>query len=297
MMTTSLIHLPPTSLLWPRSTAAASATSLPPLHSLTDLTATSRQTFNNLQATTTSSSESDLLPFSSTTSAKSTRKKQVTFAAPHTVQAIPISSQLDQLRDEEIPSIWYDGIELWEFREEARTLCRQLRVAIAASYVPSTEGAKSKVVHNGATLMAMMAKMGNTKSNNNNDDDDVETPRGLEYRVCQERQRRKGLVGKLIVQSQRQMDSNQLAALAHRCNQWAARTAHDEATLDFARVYGPHTACVLAQNEQLSSSSSSSSIPALGCKRSRSPQEDEGGDCLVLIENGRRVCRRIPAAA
>ena len=114
------------------------------------------------------------------------------------VEMIPARSPLETLSEEELEGVWYHAEELMTFRQEARELCRKLRV----------EGSTS-----------------------------IECTRGLESRASYERQKRKVLGTRCIVKSQGKLVPDRLAALAQRCTQWAVGVAHEEGTLDHAIAY------------------------------------------------------------
>ena len=68
-----------------------------------------------------------------------------------------------------------------------------------------------------------------------------EETRGLEGRMCRERQRRRYLAIQAVVRGQHQVSSaERLAALYQRCTKWAARLAHCEGQRDFQRAYPLH---------------------------------------------------------
>ena len=62
--------------------------------------------------------------------------------------------------------------------------------------------------------------------------------RGLEQRACLERQRRRFLVTKCVLQQQRKRKSTQaLAKMARQCTQYATQLAVEEAAKDYAEAY------------------------------------------------------------
>ena len=63
--------------------------------------------------------------------------------------------------------------------------------------------------------------------------------RGLEQRVCFERQRRRYLGNRGIVAAHKSMQysPDRLALLASKCNRWASKIAVAEAALDFVQAY------------------------------------------------------------
>ncbi|KAL7580329.1 hypothetical protein ACA910_004362 [Epithemia clementina (nom. ined.)] len=63
-----------------------------------------------------------------------------------------------------------------------------------------------------------------------------EQTRGLESRVCTERQRRRYLATKCVVRAQSQLSPERLAALSLRCTRWAGELAQQEALRDQERA-------------------------------------------------------------
>ncbi|KAL7577073.1 hypothetical protein ACA910_006813 [Epithemia clementina (nom. ined.)] len=149
---------------------------------------------------------------------KTMRQKKVSFAQRY--QVIHIPSPLDQLADLGIrPSIlWYGADEMWLFREQARLVCQQMRDSTVNA---GKEGSTSEKSPDKVCTMAL----------------DGET-RGLEYRICHERQRRKVLATRCVAKAQAKLDSERLAALAQRCNQWAANLARQEGARDYTFMSG-----------------------------------------------------------
>mmetsp|Transcript_5810 Transcript_5810/g.12243 ORF Transcript_5810/g.12243 Transcript_5810/m.12243 type:complete len:281 (+) Transcript_5810:172-1014(+) len=126
------------------------------------------------------------------------------------IETIPSLCKLDQpLTREEKRRTWYSARELLNFRNEAKELCRELR---------STE----ELFFNARSKICTMSR-------------DQET-RGLEQRACMERQRRKFLCNKKIVESQHEMNGD-LAVMAHRYTRWAMKLAQEEAFRDYLRAY------------------------------------------------------------
>jgi hypothetical protein len=98
--------------------------------------------------------------------------------------------------------VWYQAKDLEEFKRQARTLCRRLRT--------------SPIV-------------------------DEETARGLEHRICFERQKNKVLALRCILKAQRRLAHHeQVAMVARKCTAWAKEVAIVEATRDFCEAYHPH---------------------------------------------------------
>lgn len=145
--------------------------------------------------------------------AASCLRKRVVFA--DTTEIIPITSPLQQFYDyngdEAIwkSIVWYQADELTYFRNQARDVCRGMRL--------STKQQQQQQL----TICS----------------DDV--TRGLEQRSCVERQRRKYMTTRLIIKASRTaaLDDQRLAEMAQKCNAWAGRLAREEAERDFGRAY------------------------------------------------------------
>jgi len=131
------------------------------------------------------------------------RLRHVSFR--ETEEVIPAASPLDRI-DGDWTSVWYGQHDLDTFRTEARALCREMRDEVATT---------NKIVR--------LAVDGPS--------------RGLEQRCCLERQRRKYLSTRCIVQAQCKLPAEKLAALSQRCTAWAADVAAEEASRDFVRAY------------------------------------------------------------
>lgn len=127
--------------------------------------------------------------------------------------AIPSASPLDESEGGygNCASMWYRPADLDQMRSEARELCRSMRAA---------DGAVAGAAPGRTVKMAA-----------------DEPSRGLESRCCLERQRRKFIASKCIVQAQHKLTPDRLAELAGRCTSWAAEVAAVEAERDYARAY------------------------------------------------------------
>jgi hypothetical protein len=122
--------------------------------------------------------------------------------------------------------MWYNISDLRAFRDEARNTCRAMRV-----YHQKTD-----------------------PHNNNNDNDNTmsknnglqspclsmdESTRGLEQRCCLERQRRKLVASRYILQiaSDSSCEAETLAQLYRKLTSWASTLAMEEAARDFHRAW------------------------------------------------------------
>jgi hypothetical protein len=124
------------------------------------------------------------------------------------------------LTDEERSQIWYQQQELDEFKNEARSLCRDMR------------DQKTRIADNSQV-------------------DDV-TGRGLEHRVCIKRQRNKALAVRCILKTQdRNKDPSFIAMISEKCTLWAKEVAVAEASRDYCRVYCPYLLPCLPSTENI----------------------------------------------
>ena len=167
-------------------------------------------------------------------SPKSNRSTRVSFAP--LVQVIPDHATLHSEKDgtckdgdnhncsRTYSSQWYEAEDLGNFREEARTICRQLRLTTRThSYRADTASLSSSPEEQSQSSLCSMAV--NTQT------------RGLESRMCLERQRRKYLTTKAVVRAQSKLNPERLAALSMRCTRWAALLAREEGARDYIRAY------------------------------------------------------------
>lgn len=102
--------------------------------------------------------------------------------------------------------IWYAQSDLEEFKQEARDLCRALRVQ---EYLDLPTGS-------------------------------MEETRGLEHRISLERQKHKFLANRAILKSQSRYESPEdLAVVAGKCSAWARQVALATGHKDFYAAYHP----------------------------------------------------------
>jgi hypothetical protein len=107
------------------------------------------------------------------------------------------------MSQEERNEVWYHPSDLDDFKCQVRTLCRKLR-----------DAPESK-----------------------------ESSRGLEHRVCLERQRNKHLAIRCILKAQRRSTCPEFVAMVSRkCTAWAKEVALVEASRDFCEAYYPRLA-------------------------------------------------------
>lgn len=133
------------------------------------------------------------------------RSRKVRFSEARVVATVV--NRLD-LSQEQADQIWYPPSELEQFKTEARILCRHLR-----------EQQQSK---------------------ESNPQEHVHIPRGLEQRVCGQRQRRRYLALCCVLKAQQKCRcSDFIGRVAHKCTQWATDIAHLEGQHDFCDVYHP----------------------------------------------------------
>lgn len=122
-------------------------------------------------------------------------QKHVSFAEES--QFVASRSPLDE-SNVDYSLLWWHESELRHFRDNARSICFQMR---------------ENVENSGDT-------------------------RGLEGRCCLERQKRRFLAVRCIVRAQPQLQSeSELAALALRCTTWAANLAAKVGTADFLAAH------------------------------------------------------------
>lgn len=117
--------------------------------------------------------------------------------------------------DDEWYAAWYRSEDLEVFRNEARDLCRQMRLIDDSTHCS---------VCPKAPRLPSLARDSLT--------------RGLEQRSCPERQRRKYVTTRFIlkVASKLRDDPHKLAAVAHKCSAWATVLAIEEGARDLYRV-------------------------------------------------------------
>ena len=148
-------------------------------------------------------------------------RKRVTFATTDQVISAPRRT-IEEDDQNNNDKVFYTVAELEGFRDEARTACRQFRAATLAHKTIS--GGEETTAANVCSLAF------------------DEQTRGLESRMCRERQRRRFLANKCIVKAQSKLESpERLSALSIRCTRWAQQLAREEAIRDYQRAYGSDT--------------------------------------------------------
>jgi hypothetical protein len=141
------------------------------------------------------------------------RSRQVRFSEARVVATVV--NRLD-LSQEQADQIWYPPSELEQFKTEARILCRRLR------------------------------EQQQLQRKENNPQEHVHIPRGLEQRVCGQRQRRRYLAVCCVLKAQQKCRcSDFIGRVAHKCTQWATDIAHLEGQHDFCDVYHPEMKTLL----------------------------------------------------
>jgi hypothetical protein len=120
-----------------------------------------------------------------------------------------------ELSTEERNAIWYPQDELEFFREEARTMCRQLRTEPTRSY------------ENCST-------------------------RGLESRVSLKRQHHRLLSIKCVMKAQeRSREVDFIAIISQKCTLWSTKVAILEAQRDYCEIYQPNMLSMLPSVEDI----------------------------------------------
>jgi len=131
---------------------------------------------------------------------------------------------------EDHQKIWYLAHEQESFRTEVRTLCQKIRDDGLAS-----DNTAATTTHNSAEFPT----------------------RGLEQRICKNRQRNKALAiwGTLKAQ-QRNNDPEFIAMIARKCSLTATQLAYMEAARDYCEIYNPEAiASLSAEIESFASKS------------------------------------------
>ena len=170
-------------------------------------------------------------------------KKNVSFERAEVVAIITPSSEMpDSYRHE----LWYQQIDLDEFKNNARNLCRQIRECDALIDQPMLD-----------TRIDIALESEN------------HCARGLEHRISVERQRNKFLAMRAVLKAQQRYDSpDVLAVIASKCTAWAKEVALCTGYQDFYQAYNPALA-------HLVPSTPSVTFPLSSHKRSRSSSDDE----------------------
>lgn len=159
---------------------------------------------------------------------------------------------------EDRQNIWYFAYELEYFKNEVRMACQNISGNSAAS-----------TIYNSTDF----------------------TIRGLEQRMCKNRQRNKALsIWGTLKAQQRNRDPDFIAMIARKCSFTAAQLAYMEAARDYCEIYNPgEMASLSAQIEAFSSQA----FPIKLKRKSPSPTSaPTNGDCRANT-NGRNVRIRI----
>lgn len=120
------------------------------------------------------------------------------------------------LTAEQVGQIWFGKSELDLFKSEARSLCRQLRHRKKAA------------------------------------DENEPLPRGLEQRICRQRQRSRYLAIRCVLKAQqRSRCPDFISMISRKCTRWASDVAHIEAQHDYCDVYQPQMKMLLPQVKEL----------------------------------------------
>jgi hypothetical protein len=121
----------------------------------------------------------------------------------HEARVVTFITPGSWMSKEERDDIWYQQTALDDFKCQARALCRKLRDA----------------------------------------PDESESSRGLEHRICLERQRNKHLAIRFVLKAQaRSSNPEFIATVSSKCTAWATEVALAEASRDFCEAYYPHMA-------------------------------------------------------
>jgi hypothetical protein len=170
-------------------------------------------------------------------------KKSVSFEKAEIVALITPSSEMPDSHRHEL---WYQQIDLDEFKNNARHLCRQIRDCDAVIDQPMLD-----------TRIDIALATEN------------HCARGLEHRISLERQRNKFLTMRAVLKAQQRYDSpDKLAIIASKCTAWAKEIALCTGYQDFYQAYNPALA-------HLVPSSPSVTFPLSCHKTLRSSSEDE----------------------
>lgn len=126
------------------------------------------------------------------------------------VEVIPISSPLDKVDASAWLELFYQSSALDTFREETREQSRRLRNVLQQALEEDTPLSSSDCDY---------------------------CIRGLEHRLCFERQRRKCMARKIIVKLQSQVNRERLAETAQLMSAWARALAIEDACREYLRSY------------------------------------------------------------
>ena len=145
----------------------------------------------------------EALEASSVNHAKKT--KRVSF---HEARVVSLMVPASELTADEKDTIWYSDMELFEFKEQVRDMCRKLRD-------DSNDMSTSSIMADSFL-------------------------RGLEHRVHYERQRYKLLTLRCILTAQRRIqDPDQLAHISMKCTHWNAELAYVQGSRDYCEAHAP----------------------------------------------------------
>ncbi len=165
---------------------------------------------------------------------------------------------------EDYTNIWYFAHELESFKNDVRMACQTMR----DDGIVSGNSAASTIY------------------NSNNF-----TIRGLEQRMCKNRQRNKALsVWGTLKAQQRNRDPEFIAMIAKKCSFTAAQLAYMEAARDYCEIYNPGEIASLSKQIE---TFASQAFPIKLKRKSPSPDSSPtNGDC-VANTNSRNVRIRI----
>lgn len=122
---------------------------------------------------------------------------------------------LAALDEQEKSKLWFTEMEIESFKIAARALCDQIK-------------------HGGATM-------------------EGSNTRGLELRLCSERQRRKFMILQAIIKAQkRYKEPKQLSNIARKCSVWSKAAAAIAAQRDYCELYDPSRSASIAAVPTLS---------------------------------------------
>ena len=135
--------------------------------------------------------------------------KRVQFSEARVVGTVPHHADLSV---EHAQQIWWQPSELHHFKNEARTLCRQLRQLRKEQ--PQQQP--------------------------------MQLPRGLEQRICCQRQKHRYLAIRCVLKAQQRSRSEEFIAMVSRkCTTWASDVARLEGQADYYNEYHPHLVATL----------------------------------------------------
>lgn len=186
------------------------------------------------------------------------RPRRVSFTKSEVVETI---IEIPAIPLEDHHNIWYLAHELQSFKTQVRTESQEIR---DNGLPTSNTSAAATTIYNSAEFPT----------------------RGLEHRICKNRQRNKALAiwGTLKAQK-RSNDPEFIAMIARKCNYTATTLAYMEAARDYCVIYNPdEVASLSAQIESFASQS----FP-IKLKRKPSPSEANNN----TNTNGRNVRTRI----